>query len=61
MTVPNSTNLQDTPPPSIAALLKRATVDKTDMSKYSIKSLIASVGKLYNEVKKKEKKTPSYY
>jgi hypothetical protein len=51
MTVPTSTNLHhDTSLPYLAVLSKRATIDETDMLKYSVKSLIASVGKLYAQV-----------
>ncbi|KAG1109109.1 hypothetical protein G6F42_015758 [Rhizopus arrhizus] len=49
MTVPTSNGVPSTPPPSLAELSRRATVDKTDMSKYSIKSWIATVSKLYEQ------------
>lgn len=50
MTVPTSNGAPSSPPPSLAELSRRATVDKTDMSKYSIKSWIATVAKLYEQV-----------
>jgi hypothetical protein len=50
MTVPTSIGVSPYPPPSLAELSRRATVDKTDMSKYSIKSWIATVSKLYEQV-----------
>lgn len=50
MTVPTSNGVPSTPPASLAELSRRATVDKTDMSKYSIKSWIATVSKLYEQV-----------
>lgn len=57
MTVPTSTpSYHDTPPPSLAELSRRATVDKTDMTKYSVKTWITSVGKLYEQVRKKNAK-----
>ncbi|KAL9557999.1 hypothetical protein MBANPS3_001099 [Mucor bainieri] len=49
MTVPTSNGAPSSPPPSLAELSRRATVDKTDMSKYSIKSWIATVAKLYEQ------------
>jgi hypothetical protein len=51
MTLPTSPNIHQVPPPSLAELSRRATVDKTDLSKYSIRSWIAAVNKLYEQVR----------
>ncbi|OBZ83392.1 Ubiquitin carboxyl-terminal hydrolase 4, partial [Choanephora cucurbitarum] len=51
MTVPSSPFDMSTShlPQSFIELSRRATVDKADMSKYAIKSLISLVGKLYDQ------------
>lgn len=50
MTVPISPGINPGPPPSLAELARRATVDKSDFSKYSVKTWISSVSKLYEQV-----------
>lgn len=50
MTIPNAHNLSSSPRPSLAELSRRATVDKSDLAKYSIKTWISSVNKLFEQV-----------
>lgn len=49
MTIPDAQNISSSPRPSLAELSRRATVDKSDLTKYSIKTWISSVNKLFEQ------------
>lgn len=52
MTIDNLPKQQSTSPrPSLAELSRRATVDKSDLPRYSIKTWIATVNKLFEQVR----------